>query len=71
MESNRTPKKTALPCRYFGGMSITLGQEALSRSSLVPATELCALSGFQDYPVLHSEENPLIHKQGSLASMEP
>ena len=25
----------------------------------------CALSRFQDHPVLDSEENPLIHKQGS------
>ena len=42
-------------------------QEALPRSSLLPVIGLCALSRFQDYPVLDSEENPLIHKQGRLA----
>ena len=57
--------------RHFGGLHAALGQEAFPMSSLVPATGLCALSRFQDYPVLDSEENSLIHKQGSLARKEP
>ena len=39
-------------------------------SQLVPrfhATGVCALSLFQDYPILDSMENLLIHRQGSLA----
>ena len=39
--------------------------------SLVPATGLCSLLRFQDHPALDSEENPLIHKQGSLLCKEP
>ena len=61
----------ALHRRHFGGLSAALGQEVLSRSSMAPATGPCALSRFQDHPVLNSEENPLIHKQGSLACKEP
>ena len=41
------------------------------QGGLVPATGRCALSRFQDHPVLDSEENPFIHKQGNLACKEP
>ena len=61
----------ALHRRHFGGLPVALGQEALPRNSLVPATGLCALFRFQDHPVLDSEENPIIHKQGSLTCKEP
>ena len=60
----------ALHCRHFEGLPAALGQEALSRSSWVPATGLCALSRFQGHPALDSEENPFIHKQRSLACKE-
>ena len=67
LEPNWTTSTTS---RYFRGLPAALGQETLPRSSLVPATGLCALSRFQKHPVLDSEEN-LIHKHGSLACKEP
>ena len=45
----------ALHRRHFGGLPTALNQEALPRSSLVSATELCAVSRFQDHPLPNSE----------------
>ena len=58
----------ALHRGHFGGLPAALAQEALPRSSQFAATGLCAC--FQDHSVLDSEENPLIHKHGSLACKE-
>ena len=53
------------------GLPAALRQEALPKSFLVHATELCTLSLFQENPILDSEESSLIHKLGSLACNEP
>ena len=55
---------------HFGGLFATLGQSALQRQTMDPATGFCTLSWLQVYTILDSEENPLLHKQGRLASKE-
>ena len=64
-------KLPAVRCRHFGGLSATLGQSALQRQTMDPATGFCTLSWLQVHTILDSEENPLLHKQGRLASKEP
>ena len=56
---------------HFGGLFVTLGQSALQRQTIDPATGFCTLSWLQVHTILDSEENPLLHKQGRLASKEP
>ena len=68
LESNWTPSATS---PTFWRVACCPGPRSTSKDFLVPATGLCTLSHFQDRPVIDSEKNPLIHKQGSLACMEP
>ena len=47
--------------RHFRGLPADLDKKEIPKSFLVPAIRLCTLSGFKDYPVMDSEENPCIH----------
>ena len=66
LESHCTPS-VSLPT--FWRVACCPGPRSTSKEFPAPATEHCVLSRFQDHPVLESEKNSLIHKQGSLAGM--
>ena len=55
----------------FWKLSAPLGRATLQRRTVDPPTGFGALPWFKIYPIVDSEENPLIHKSGRLASAKP
>ena len=53
----------AVCLRHSGGLSAALGQATLQRRTVDPPTGFGTLPWFKIYPIMDSEENPLISKE--------